>query len=81
MAGAVQAPRIDLCNRELLVTHLHALAITAIGLPGLLAGSDLTMDSRVAALLRPGDVVHLALFDERRELHRGREFRIQALPR
>ena len=35
VAGAVQAPRIDLCNRELLVTHLHALAISAIGLPGL----------------------------------------------
>ena len=35
VAGVVQAPRIDLCNRELLVTHLHALAISAIGLPGL----------------------------------------------
>ena len=38
VAGAVQAPRIDLCNRELLVTHLHALAISTIGLPGLDAG-------------------------------------------
>ena len=38
VAGAVQAPRIDLCNRELLVTHLHALTISAIGLPGLQAG-------------------------------------------
>ena len=35
VAGSVQAPRIDLCNRELLVTHLHALTISAIGLPGL----------------------------------------------
>ena len=35
VAGVVQAPRIDLRNRELLVTHLHALAISAIGLPGL----------------------------------------------
>lgn len=35
VAGVVQAPRIDLCNRELLITHLHALAITAFGLPGL----------------------------------------------
>ena len=35
VAGAVQAPRIDLCNRELLLTHLHALAIGAVGLPGL----------------------------------------------
>ena len=38
VAGAVQSPRIDLCNRELLVTHLHALAISAIGLPGLEPG-------------------------------------------
>lgn len=35
VAGAVQAPRIDLCNQELLVTHLNALAISEIGLPGL----------------------------------------------
>ena len=39
VAGAVQAPRIDLCNRELLLTHLHALAISAIGLPGLEAAA------------------------------------------
>ena len=38
VAGAVQSPRIDLCNRELLLTHLHALAISAISLPGLEAG-------------------------------------------
>ena len=35
VSGAVQVPRIDLLNRELLVTHLHALAISAIGLPGM----------------------------------------------
>ena len=35
VAGVVQAPRIDLCNHELLITHLHALAISVIGLPGL----------------------------------------------
>ncbi len=35
VAGAVQAPRIDLCNRELLITHANALAISEIGLPGL----------------------------------------------
>lgn len=35
VAGAVQAPRLDLCNRELLETHLNALAISEIGLPGL----------------------------------------------
>ncbi len=35
VAGEVQAARLDLCNRELLVTHLNALAISEIGLPGL----------------------------------------------
>lgn len=35
VAGAVQPPKLDLCNEELLLTHLHALAITEIGLPGL----------------------------------------------
>jgi Helicase conserved C-terminal domain len=35
VAGAVQAPRLDLCNRELLLTHLNALAVSEIGLPGL----------------------------------------------
>ena len=35
VAGVVQAPRLDLCNRELLLSHLNALAISEIGLPGL----------------------------------------------
>lgn len=35
VAGAVQAPKLDLCNRELLLTHLNALAISEIGLPGI----------------------------------------------
>ncbi|MDD5321363.1 MAG: DEAD/DEAH box helicase [Methylococcales bacterium] len=35
VAGADQAPRLDLCNKELLLTHLNALAISEIGLPGL----------------------------------------------
>ncbi len=39
VAGAVQAPRIDLCNRELLLTHANALAISEIGLPGLEANN------------------------------------------
>jgi superfamily II DNA/RNA helicase len=63
VAGAVQAPRIDLCNRELLVTHLHALAITAIGLPGLDAGGGerpslmkLVADGDPAMPLSPGVV-------------------------
>lgn len=35
VSGTVQAPRLDLLNRELLVTHLNALAISEVGLPGL----------------------------------------------
>jgi hypothetical protein len=35
VAGAVQPPRLDLFNRELLLTHLTALAISEVGLPGL----------------------------------------------
>jgi hypothetical protein len=35
VAGIVQSPRLDLCNEELLLTHLNALAISEIGLPGL----------------------------------------------
>lgn len=34
VAGAVHAPKFDLCNRELLLTHLNALAISEIGLSG-----------------------------------------------
>lgn len=33
VAGAVQAPCLDLCNQELLATHLNALAISEIGIP------------------------------------------------
>ena len=35
VAGAVQPPRLDLCNKELLLSHLNALAVSEIGLPGL----------------------------------------------
>lgn len=34
VAGIVQAPRLDLCNQELLRAHLNALAISVIGFPG-----------------------------------------------
>ena len=68
MAGDVQAPRIDLCNRELLVTHLHALAISAIGLPGLEAGGgerpslmQLIADHDPAMPLSPGVVEGLKI--------------------
>ena len=35
VAGAVEAPRLDLCNQELLSSHLNALAVSELGLPGL----------------------------------------------
>lgn len=35
VAGTVMAPRLDLCNRELLLSHLNALVASEIGLPGL----------------------------------------------
>ena len=35
VAGAVQPARLDLANRELLQTHLNALAVSEVGLPGL----------------------------------------------
>jgi hypothetical protein len=49
VAGAVQPPRLDLFNRELLVTHLNALAISEIGLPSLDAdgGSQATLKTLV----------------------------------
>jgi len=33
--GAVMAPKLDLCNRELLSSHLNALMASEMGLPGL----------------------------------------------
>jgi hypothetical protein len=35
VAGAVIAPKLDLCNRDLLMTHLNAMVASEIGLPGL----------------------------------------------
>ena len=35
VAGEIQAPKIELCNQELLTTHLHAMVITETGFPGL----------------------------------------------
>ena len=68
VAGAVQAPRIDLFNRELLVTHLHALAVSAIGLPGLEVGGgerpslmQLIADNDPAMPLSPGVVEGLKI--------------------
>ena len=35
VAGTVMASRLDLCNRELLLSHLNALVASEIGLPGI----------------------------------------------
>jgi hypothetical protein len=35
VAGSVIAPKLDLCNRELLATHLNALVASEIGIPGM----------------------------------------------
>ncbi|MDF0643142.1 MAG: DEAD/DEAH box helicase [Nitrospira sp.] len=40
VAGEVLAPRLDLCNRELLESHLNALVVSEIGLPGLDSTGD-----------------------------------------
>jgi len=49
VAGAVEPPRIDLVNQELLLTHLHALTISEIGLPGL--DNDGGIQASVAAMV------------------------------
>jgi hypothetical protein len=38
VAGAVLPPRLDLVNRDLLLSHMNALAISEIGIPGLEGG-------------------------------------------
>lgn len=40
VAGAVMAPKLDLCNRELLTSHLNAMVASQIGLPGLEAEEE-----------------------------------------
>lgn len=35
VAGTVMAPRLDLCNKELLLSHLNAMVASEIGLPGI----------------------------------------------
>lgn len=40
VAGTVKAPRLDLCNRELLASHLNAMVVSEIGLPGLDQSGD-----------------------------------------
>jgi superfamily II DNA or RNA helicase len=59
VSGAVQAPRLDLCNRELLLTHLNALAISEIGMPGL-EGQDGAKPSIMRLVVDDNDEMPLA---------------------
>lgn len=61
VAGEVLAPRLDLCNRELLESHLNAVAVSEIGLPGLDDVGEarpslmrLVMDDNDKMMLTPG---------------------------
>lgn len=61
VAGEVLAPRLDLCNRELLESHLNAVAVSEIGLPGLDDVGEarpslmrLVMDDNNKMMLTPG---------------------------
>lgn len=59
VSGTVQAPRLDLCNRELLLTHLNALAISEIGMPGL-EGQDGARASIMRLVVDDNDQMLLA---------------------
>lgn len=63
VAGTVKAPRLDLCNEELLRTHLHATALAEIGLPSL---SD-TRSNSIASLIDITDLHGLPLYPEVQE--------------
>jgi superfamily II DNA or RNA helicase len=53
VAGVVAAPRLDLCNRELLASHLHSLFLSEVGLSGL--------DRSILGLLDETDATTLPL--------------------
>ena len=57
VAGAVTPPRIDLCNEELLRTHLHAMVLAEVGLTAL--GDDRT--SSIVSLVDDTDQDKLPL--------------------
>jgi superfamily II DNA or RNA helicase len=59
VAGSVIAPRLDLCNRELLASHLNALVASEIGLPGL-DGSSISRPSIMRLVVDDNDAMPLA---------------------
>lgn len=40
VAGSVTPPKLDLCNKELLTTHLNSLVLSEVGLPGIEEAND-----------------------------------------
>lgn len=60
VAGSVMAPKLDLCNRELLATHLNALVASEIGIPGLDDG-DGARSSIMRLIVDDNDKMPLAL--------------------
>jgi superfamily II DNA/RNA helicase len=61
VAGAVAPPLLDLCNRELLITHLNALYISKYGLPHLEHSLEslLDMETDEALELKKGVTSHI----------------------
>ena len=60
VSGAVLAPKLDLCNRELLTSHLNASVISEIGLPGL----DAVGEAKPSLMRLVKDENHLELSSE-----------------
>ena len=60
VAGIVQAPRLDMCNQELLTTHLNAMAISEIGLPGIESQGDGSRPSIMRLVVDDNDKLALA---------------------
>jgi superfamily II DNA or RNA helicase len=60
VAGIVQAPRLDLCNHELLLTHLHAMAISEIGLPQIESGGPGAPASLMRLVVDDGSAMPLS---------------------
>lgn len=59
VAGAVMAPRLDLANQELLLSHLNAVVASEIGLPGL-EGSGNGRPSLMQLVINDNDTMPMA---------------------
>ncbi|MEZ4644858.1 MAG: helicase-related protein [Chloroflexota bacterium] len=59
VAGAVMAPRLDLANQELLLSHLNAMVASEIGLPGV-DGTEGGRPSLMQLVINDNDAMPLA---------------------